>query len=213
MRWLNPQSGKMKKGYYGVITSPLQNTISSAMKKGALWVGDNGAFTGTVTDEKFEEWLEKLKPYQETNLFIVVPDVVGNAEETIVKYHELSGYLLQEGWKISFVAQDGIKIGQDRFFVGDGELYVDLMDDFDCLFVGGSTEFKLSTLADDCIRKAQEFGKHIHIGRVNSWRRYSHFRIMRGSSEWTCDGTAIFREKYRKERFLGYEKQPPLFRI
>ena len=41
-------------------------------------------------------------------------------------------------------------------------------DLFDCLFVGGTTEWKLSQSALDVAREAKQHGKMLHLGRVNS---------------------------------------------
>ena len=54
-----------------------------------------------------------------------------------------------------------------------------------------------------CIKKAQRLGKHIHIGRVNGWKRYEHFSQMEGGNEFTCDGT--------KQRFVGRHQALSLY--
>lgn len=44
-------------------------------------------------------------------------------------------------------------------------------DDFGCLFIGGTTEFKMSNLAYKIAKEAIQRGKHVHVGRVNSTDR------------------------------------------
>jgi hypothetical protein len=41
-------------------------------------------------------------------------------------------------------------------------------DDFDCLFIGGSTEFKMSRECYQIAQAAILEGKHVHVGRVNT---------------------------------------------
>lgn len=43
------------------------------------------------------------------------------------------------------------------------------------LFIGGTTEWKLSANVDWLIAEAQDGGKWVHVGRVNSARRIRHF--------------------------------------
>jgi hypothetical protein len=61
-------------------------------------------------------------------------------------------------------------------------------DSFDVLFLAGSTEWKLSPVAEQLAREAKARGKGVHIGRVNS-------RIRLGIAEWfgcdSADGTYL----------------------
>jgi hypothetical protein len=57
-----------------------------------------------------------------------------------------------------------------------------------CLFVGGSTEWKLSMGARRCVVRAQREGKLTHMGRVNSYRRLS---LADGWGVDTADGTFL----------------------
>jgi len=112
---------------------------------------------------------------------VTAPDVVGDAQRTLEAFATWAPHFT--GWSLAFVAQDG----QEALPFPEMQ--------WSTLFVGGSTEWKLGEGAASCIRRAQALGKHIHIGRVNNWRRYHYFRGMEGSDEWTCDGT--------KTRFIG----------
>lgn len=129
-------------------------------------------------------------PFRRSCLFCVCPDRVGDAAETLdlfAKWHRFF-----DGWPVAFVAQDG----QEDLDFPDEQLW-------ECLFVGGSTRWKMSLAAEECILRGQAMGKHIHIGRVNKWRRYQHFRAMGGSDEWTCDGTT--------QRFMGIQAAQDLW--
>lgn len=75
------------------------------------------------------------------------------------------------------------------FVAQDGQEYLPIpWDAFDCLFVGGSTAWKLSEPAYALVREAKRRGKWCHMGRVNSWRR---IRAAAMSGYDSCDGTYI----------------------
>jgi hypothetical protein len=140
------------------------------------WAADNQAFTQGFEPGLFFPWLETMKPYRETCLFVPLPDVFGDAVRTIRNF-TMWCYKFT-GWPRAFVAQDG----QESLELPDSSRWA-------ALFVGGTTEWKLSEAAYSVIQEAQRLGKHIHIGRVNWWKRYAHFAGMPGSEEWTFDGT------------------------
>lgn len=195
MRFLVPSGGAVSA--YGYLTSPAHAGILPGIRAGRPWAADNEAFTRGFEPDRFFGWLAKLEPYRMACLFVTVPDVVGNAEETLESWHQWRPAFA--GWPLAFVAQDG---QEDR----------SLPAEFDALFVGGSTEWKLSSAAAYCIQGAQQLGKHIHIGRVNWRKRYAHFRLLAGSDLFTCDGTRPRFEGLEPtlKAWRGYEAQPPL---
>lgn len=174
MRFLLPVGGIVDPRF-GILTTPSHTGIPSGIVAGMAWAADNEAFTRGFDPDRFFPWLDTMLPYRERCLFVTVPDVVGDAEATIASYWRWMPHFT--GWPLAFVAQDG---QENLDFPGD---------EWQVLFVGGSTEWKLSDGAAQCIKRAQEKGKRVHIGRVNWWKRYAHFRAMEGSNEWTCDGT------------------------
>jgi len=182
-----------------VFTSPNRGFIHTAIKEGTPWAGDNDAFTG-FDDSKYLGFIKKMEPYRDTCQFICAPDVVGDAIGTLELYERYYPHL--EGWRIAFVAQDGQE--DHDFPMG-----------FSTLFIGGSTKWKLSQGAIDCIKRAQVLGKHIHIGRINHKKRYDLFRRLEGSEEFTCDGTRV--AYYGREETLKAWRecrlQPPLVYI
>lgn len=158
---------------FGVMASPLLGPRRYAgIEAGRPWAADCGAFAGEVDVESYLAWLETLRPHAATCLFVVCPDTVGDALGTLRMYRELRSRLT--GWPVAFVAQDG----QQHEPLPDSE----------CLFIGGTTAWKVGPHPIECIRRAGD--RHIHIGRVNYWRRYRHFAGLPGSEGWTCDGTA-----------------------
>jgi len=160
---------------FGVFINPDARGIPSGISDGKPWAADNGAFTG-LDEAKFMAMLKRMEPYKPTCLFVVVPDCVGNAAETLRLFSEWTPKLA--GWPLAFVAQDGMEM-------------MPMPDGFSTLFIGGSTEWKESPAAIKCIKWGQSAEKHIHIGRVNYGRRYRLFAQIEGSEEFTCDGTRM----------------------
>ena len=83
------------------------------------------------------------------------------------------------------------------------------------LFIGGSTTWKMSQGAIECIQRALAQEKKIHVGRVNWWRRYVHLRAMKGSEGFTCDGTRTCYDGTSKTiaAWAGYQKRFYLMRL
>lgn len=179
MKFLLPVGG-VTDSRFGILTSPRHKGIPIGIINGMDWAADNDAFNGGFK-ENFFDWLPTMLPYRKTCLFITAPDVLSNSVATLSLFRNYVHRL--EGWPVAFVAQDG----QEN---------LEYPDYFDALFIGGSTEWKTSPAAEECIERAE--GKHIHIGRVNYGLRYRIFARMKGSSEFTCDGT--------RQRFTGIDK-------
>ena len=198
MKFLVPAGG-MTNDTFGIITGHQHKDIPSGIVAGLPWAADNGAFTG-FNSAAFFPWLETMTPYRDTCLFVVVPDVVGDSMATWLEFVRWQPELAC--WPLAYVAQDG----QEK-------LPFPAIHEWDTLFIGGSTEWKVSQGALDCIGRAQHLSKRVHVGRVNWWKRYAHFRLCNGSDDWTCDGT--------RQRFDGidktlaawaeYQQQTPLF--
>lgn len=124
---------------------------------------DNGMFAqGDRVDlGDWLQWLSSLRPYRRNALFAVAPDVVGDAEATRVRSLPYLPTIRQLGFPAAFVSQDGANI------------YPPPWDEFDVLFVGGTTEWKLSDTSWTLVNEAKQRGKKVHVGRVNSFRRIS----------------------------------------
>jgi hypothetical protein len=76
----------------------------------------------------------------------------------------------------ALVAQDGL----ERLSVPWGSL--------DCLFIGGTTAWKLGEEAAALVREANERGKWTHMGRVNSEKRVMYAKSIGCDS---VDGTYV----------------------
>lgn len=181
--------------YWGIISTP--SRWSKRITPGRWWCADNEAFTKKFDEGRFFDWLAIMRHYQPTCLFVVCPDVVADPIETRRLFDFYSPKIRELGYRVAFSCQDG----QENLS----------FPDFDALFVGGSTEWKLSTAADDCIRYAQSIGKWVHVGRVNSQRRIRHFQQINVDS---VDGTSVCFAPNKNVKCLNKQlSQKPLFYI
>jgi hypothetical protein len=162
---------------FGIMTTPGHKGVPVGIVEGMRWAADNQAYTQGFEPGVFFPWLDSMVPYRDQCLFVPLPDEVADWARTVRNF-KLWRYKFS-GWPCAFVAQDGQT--PDTMPHPDWQ--------WTTLFVGGSTEWKLSEAAYSVILHAQRLGKRIHIGRVNWWARYEHFAAMPGSEEWTCDGT------------------------
>ena len=181
MKFLLPIGGEIPDYFAGVLTTPGHRGVLSAITDGCTWAADNQAFMQGFNPDVFFPWLEKMQPYRDTCLFVACPDVMGDCVET----HKLWEHWQPQfgDWPLAYVGQDG---------------ETNIPSSASALFVGGTTEWKMSEAAASLIRLATRRELHVHIGRVNWGKRYRHFRQMQGSEHFTCDGT--------RTRFDGREK-------
>lgn len=170
---------QIRAGRLGAITTPTQG---NKLEEGWWWCADNavfqrredgGAYPG---DEEFLAWLNKLRPFRDRCLFAVAPDVPMNAFASVSRSYDMLHRIRDLGFPVALAAQD----------------YMELCDwwdweDFDCLFIGGSTRWKESQAAANLARVARSYGKHVHMGRVNTDRRA---RLATGLVD-SMDGTTL----------------------
>lgn len=179
---------------WGQIVTPA--SFARAIAPDRIWCMDNGVFTGAFSETAFWQKLEHLRPWRDSCKFVVAPDVVGNAIATMHAFRYWGPAIHAAGWPVAFVAQDG----QELF---------DLPPEFDALFVGGSTEWKMSYGALDAVQRAKADGRWTHVGRVNSLRRIRHFRLAGVDS---VDGTSVVFAPDKNYALLDRAlRQPPLF--
>ena len=145
-------------------------------KKREMWAADNGCYTrpDKYDDSSFLNWLDDQE--RENCLFATAPDVVGDADATLRRSVPMLPKLKALGYRSAFVAQDGAKV--------DGLPWADL----DCLFVGGTNNFKLSQAAAECMAEAKQRGKWVNMGRVNSYKRIRLAKFLGADS---VDGTRL----------------------
>ncbi len=186
MKFLAPIGGQTTA--YGIVTAPNHFGVPTDIITGKPWAADLGCLMGPDYVKKIDfnavaEWLPKMLVYRSRCIFLAGGDIVENAEATLETYEEFRYYF--RGWPLAYVAQNGSE---------------NLPIPADCVavFIAGDTAWKESYEATIVISRAMEMGKHIHIGRVNWWRRYELFRALPGSENFTCDGT--------RTRYDGSEK-------
>lgn len=124
---------------------------------GGKWAADNEAYSA-FDERAYMRMLGELAGKYGC-LFVTAPDVVGNARYTLISFLRWHRVIRDHRLPVAYVAQNG----QEKLFTP--------WDAFDCLFIGGDTEWKLGAAAAELAREAKRRNKHVHIGRVNSNRR------------------------------------------
>jgi hypothetical protein len=113
---------------------------------------------------------------QPSCLFAAAPDVVGDGVASLARSRRYLGSIRDLGFPVALVGQDGME---------DLDLP---WDDFDVLFIGGTTEWKLGPQALGMAQQARAHGKRTHMGRVNTWNRYL-YALQSGFD--SVDGTSM----------------------
>lgn len=162
----------MLAGEMGQLVTPNEGRKPLA---GVEFGADNGCFsTNYVGDARWIAWLDSLP--RKGCLFATAPDVVGDAVATLARSVPWLAQIRSLGFPAAFVAQDGL----ENLEVPWGE--------FDALFFGGTTGWKLSAHASNLAAEAKRRGKLVHMGRVNSGRRW---RVAESFGCDSCDGTFL----------------------
>lgn len=221
--------------HLGILLTPGNyNSVASVVATGLPWGIDNGAYSG-FDEEKFRRLLARAAG-QPRLLWVVAPDVVGDARATLARFREWHPEFRAAGVPVALVGQNG------------AEAETVPWDDFECFFVGGCPEcracgyvlpgarpgercpkcrrrlreWKLSPSSAVLCAEAKRRGKQLHMGRVNSLRR---LRVAHDRGCDSVDGSgysrfaAVARLKRRNdmllERHLRYlaelEGSPTLF--
>jgi len=129
---------------------------------------DTGCFTNLAgySDERYMRLLVDM-PVGRT-IFATAPDVLGDHLATARLAIPVLRLIRARGLPAAFIAQDGWEERSTPW------------DEFDVLFVGGSTGFKFRA-GREAVRVAKWRGKRTHMGRVNSLRR------LRAAASIGCD--------------------------
>jgi len=137
---------------------------------------DNGMYAATQAgkdwpEREFLQMLDKAKESDHDPLFVVVPDVLYDRDETLRRFDKYAPRLERMGFRLAIACQDGMTPRD----VPDGVV----------AFIGGSDSFKAKTW-DFC-----EAGLRVHVGRVNGFQRLvsSH-----KCGAFSCDGSGFFME-------------------
>lgn len=185
----------------GLLCQP-GNSYELQIDSYACWAADNAAFAKgkTYLDfnfAKFDDFLDRrlarLTPEQKARcLFVNAPDAIdvdpaGNVtmsypEVTLERFAKYAPRIRANGFPVALVGQPGM------------ELMIDELpwDELDVLFLGGHNEWKLGEGAALLTAAARARGKKVHMGRVNSRKRF-HYAASIGCS--SADGTFLARAR------------------
>lgn len=161
----------MLDGKVAQITSPLAGNRALGAE-GVPWALDNDCFSASWNSVRWIKGLQRRRGIPNC-LFATVPDVVGDAVKTLELWHKWHKLVEAFGYRPAFVLQDGCE------FIPDGVR---------CVFIGGSTDWKLGRKVRELVKEAKEKGMWVHMGRVNSYTRAKYAKSIGCDS---VDGTYI----------------------
>jgi len=166
--------------------------MQNEMPVDVTWGADNGRFAAPefYSNHRYLAWLRRQRPAR--CLFATAPDVVGSHGATLELSRPVLPMIRAAGYPPAFVAQDGWDEDTTPW------------DDFDVLFVGGTTSFKLGA-GGEAIAVARARGKRVHMGRVNSFTR---LRVAAALGCESADGTFLkFAPDQNEPRMLRWLDQ------
>lgn len=137
------------------------------------WACDNAAYGGKFNPIDFRKMLARFVGIPGC-LWVACPDVVGDASATRALFDQWEPEIAAMGFPVAFVLQDGQRAEDVPW------------NRMRCAFVGGSTRFKLGPEARALTDEARRRGSLVHVGRVNSLRRFGHCQRIGADS---LDGT------------------------
>lgn len=160
----NPSTPKVREamttGLLDCILTPKQG---NRLPDDVRFCADNGAFgKGYPGDDAWWAWLSALPA--ERCVFAVAPDVPCDMAATLARSLPWLPRIRSLGMSAALAVQNGAETTGLPW------------DEFDVLFIGGDTEWKLGRHARALTAEAKLRGKHVHMGRVNSAKRlrYAH---------------------------------------
>jgi len=178
----------------GYIDTPAQGNLRPA---GVIWCADNGCYgKGYPGDKAWFDWLQANQDDADSCAFATAPDVVGDAVATLARSVRWLPRIRALGYPAALVAQDGLTVETTPW------------DEFDVLFIGGTTSWKLGDEVYVLIAAAKARGKCVHMGRVNSARRWRYAQWLGCDS---VDGTYLtFGPKVLLPKLVGWISHEPL---
>jgi len=159
----HPQAVQHAGPGFGRLLSPRQfSRVADTAAAGISWAADNDCFQ-RLDVVAYRKMLEAVRDVPNC-LFVVAPDVVGDWQTTRSRWDEWVVWLRIIGQPPAYVAQDGQPCDSVPW------------DEIGALFIGGTTAFKLSPEAERLGREAKRRGLWLHMGRVNSRKRFDYAR-------------------------------------
>lgn len=128
---------------------------------GKLWALDNDCFNDYAPDKIMKSLDASLLTHCKP-LFCVVPDVVGNHDATMERYHQWRDEYTSRNLAMALAIQNGATVQTIPF------------DDIGAVFIAGDDAFKYSSTIRDVVGEAQLRGLWVHMGRVNTVRRVKY---------------------------------------
>ena len=166
---------------FGRLLSPRQfSRAQDTSAAGIPWAADNDCFQRLDADA-YLRMLDAIYGLPGCK-FVVAPDVVGDWARTRVLFDDWYDVISAAWVPIGYVAQDGQPLSEVPW------------RSIDALFIGGTTEYKLSADAERLAREARTRGLWVHMGRVNSRKRFDYARAIGCNS---IDGTKFSRWRDR----------------
>ncbi len=196
----------MTRGELGQMCTPAERRTPL---DGVTWAADNGCYgKGYPGDAGYLAWLDAQRPHAGRCLFATAPDVVGDAAATLIRSAPFFAPIRALGYPAALVAQNGLTPDMvpwddiDALFLGGLRECVpcDYIRPLDaprippqqiplCPTCGARcTEWKTEPAAALLVREAKARGKYVHMGRVNSGRRWRYAALLGCDS---ADGTFV----------------------
>ena len=169
----------------GCQVGQLLTPLTRYTDRGLVYGIDNGAFSG-FDARAFRSLLARQSGDRDRCRFVCAPDVVGSARRTLEMFD--IWYPQLAGWPVALVVQDGQENLPIRW------------DLISAVFIGGSTEFKISPDAKAIVDAAKIAEKWTHMGRVNTPDRFD-LALSWGID--SIDGTGISRYSHMRRALSG----------
>lgn len=170
----HPQAVQHAGPGFGRLLSPREfSRAADTAAAGIPWAADNDCFQRLDADA-YLRMLHAIRGVTGCR-FVTAPDVVGDWHATLERWRYWRDTLAMLELPAAYVLQDG----QPPHLVP--------WDDVAAVFIGGTTEYKLGAAAERLAAEARARGKWVHMGRVNSRRRFDYARAIGCDS---TDGTA-----------------------
>ena len=162
-------------GRLGLMNTPKNGYV---IRSGWVWAADNGCYgKGYPGDDAWVKWLNTFTAEQRsTCLFATAPDVVGDGATSLARSVPWLPTIRSLGFLAALVTQDGMRPTDVPW------------NGLDWLFIGGTDAHKLGREAKALISAAKTHGKRVHVGRVNSQRRFLAMAALGADS---VDGTFL----------------------
>lgn len=204
----------MVAGHLGYIDTPAQG---NARPHGVTWCADNGAFSDRWDSTAWWAFLEAEAHAAATCLFAVAPDIVGDAWRSHMRSAPWLPRIRSLGYPAAYVVQNGAEQHPipwhdfDALFIGGCRECPTHGPVLAPRKVGHGTgsaarytcpqcdapvpEWKLGPVPRVLAAEAKARGKWVHMGRVNSRKRYEYARRIGCDS---VDGTFLTRGPDRR---------------